>query len=120
MEMSSGGEGDRSREHLGISQPNKTEKKKSRRLIDHEDIPGFFPSAPERITHDTYLITVPFADHSASLVEITDQFCDLPFDRFHRSLALSFNIVIFGSLGDIVQIHETAQRYADCSFSPLI
>ncbi|WMV41351.1 hypothetical protein MTR67_034736 [Solanum verrucosum] len=58
--MSFGGEGDISREHLGVSQPNKTKKKKSRRPIDFEDIPGFLSSTPKRITHDTHLLVVPF------------------------------------------------------------
>uniref|UniRef100_M1DGQ4 Uncharacterized protein n=1 Tax=Solanum tuberosum TaxID=4113 RepID=M1DGQ4_SOLTU len=52
-----GDQGDRSR---GVSQPNKTKNKKSRRPIDSEDIPGFLSSAPERIAHDTHLFVVPF------------------------------------------------------------
>ena len=40
--MSSGGDGDRHHEHLGVSQTNKTKKKKStRRPIDPEDILGY-------------------------------------------------------------------------------
>ncbi|WMV18370.1 hypothetical protein MTR67_011755 [Solanum verrucosum] len=58
--MSSGGEGVRFREHLGVSQPNKAKKKKSRRPVDFEDISGFLYSTPERINHDTYLLVVPF------------------------------------------------------------
>ncbi|KAG5599279.1 hypothetical protein H5410_030649, partial [Solanum commersonii] len=38
--------------------------------------------------------------HSASLVEIADQLGEQP-GRFHRCLAQSFSIVVFGSLGDI-------------------
>ncbi|KAG5601167.1 hypothetical protein H5410_032537 [Solanum commersonii] len=52
--MSSGGDGDRHRKHLGVSQTKQAKKKKSRRLIDPEDIAGSISSAPERINHDTY------------------------------------------------------------------
>ncbi|KAG5570553.1 hypothetical protein H5410_060319 [Solanum commersonii] len=58
--MSSGGDGDRHRKHLGISQTKQAKKKKSRRPIDPEDIAGSISSAPERISHDTYLFVVPF------------------------------------------------------------
>ncbi|KAG5610620.1 hypothetical protein H5410_021901, partial [Solanum commersonii] len=54
------GEGDRSREHLGVSQPSKTKKKKSRRPIDSEDILEFIYSAPEHIAHDTYSFAISF------------------------------------------------------------
>uniref|UniRef100_M1DLL5 Uncharacterized protein n=1 Tax=Solanum tuberosum TaxID=4113 RepID=M1DLL5_SOLTU len=37
-------------------------------------------------------------DHSASLVEITDQLGDQPFNRFHRRLALSSSIVVYHQL----------------------
>ncbi|KAG5614674.1 hypothetical protein H5410_014498 [Solanum commersonii] len=57
---SSGGEGDRFREHLGVNQPNKAKKKKSRIHVDFEDILGFLYSMPECINHDTYLLAVPF------------------------------------------------------------
>ncbi|WMV50420.1 hypothetical protein MTR67_043805 [Solanum verrucosum] len=62
--MSSGDDGDRHREHLGVIQTNKTKKKKSRRPIDPEDIPGSLSSAPERISHDTHLFVVPFDSSS--------------------------------------------------------
>ncbi|KAG5620185.1 hypothetical protein H5410_005403 [Solanum commersonii] len=52
------GDGDRHREHLGISQTKKAKKKKSRRPIDPEDIAGSISS--ERISHDTHLFVVPF------------------------------------------------------------
>ncbi|WMV29013.1 hypothetical protein MTR67_022398 [Solanum verrucosum] len=58
--MSSGGDGDRSREHLGVSQTNRAKKKNSRRTIDLEDIPGSISSAPECINHDTHLFDVLF------------------------------------------------------------
>ncbi|WMV41490.1 hypothetical protein MTR67_034875 [Solanum verrucosum] len=55
-----GGDGDRHREHLGVSQTKQAKKKKSRRPIDHEDIVGSISSAAERISHDTHLFVVPF------------------------------------------------------------
>uniref|UniRef100_M1B322 Uncharacterized protein n=1 Tax=Solanum tuberosum TaxID=4113 RepID=M1B322_SOLTU len=59
--MSSGGDGDRHREHLGVSQTNKAKKNKSaRRPIDPEDIPVSISSVPERISHDTHLFVVLF------------------------------------------------------------
>uniref|UniRef100_M1DXV8 Integrase core domain containing protein n=1 Tax=Solanum tuberosum TaxID=4113 RepID=M1DXV8_SOLTU len=58
--MSSGGDGARHREHLGVSQTKQAKKKKSRRPIDPEDIAGSISSAPERINHDTHLFAVPF------------------------------------------------------------
>ncbi|KAG5610010.1 hypothetical protein H5410_021291 [Solanum commersonii] len=60
------------------------------------------------------------ADHLTLLVEIADQLGDPPFDRFHRRLALSFSIVVFRLLGDIVALRGTARQYIDCSFSPPI
>ena len=54
--MSLGGESDRHREHLGVSQTKHVKKKKSRRPIDPEDIPGSISSVPECINHDTHLI----------------------------------------------------------------
>ncbi|WMV29884.1 hypothetical protein MTR67_023269 [Solanum verrucosum] len=62
--MSSGGDGDRHREHLGYSQTKQAKKKKSRRPIDPEDIAGSISSAPERISHDTNLFAVPFGNAS--------------------------------------------------------
>ncbi|KAG5616285.1 hypothetical protein H5410_016109 [Solanum commersonii] len=64
LNMSSGGDGDRHREHLGISQTKQAKKKKSRRPIDPEDIAGSISSAPERISHDTHLFAVPFGSSS--------------------------------------------------------
>ncbi|WMV30332.1 hypothetical protein MTR67_023717 [Solanum verrucosum] len=58
--MSSGGDGDRHREHLGVSQTKQAKKKKSRRPIDPENIAGSISSAPERISHNTHLFVVPF------------------------------------------------------------
>ncbi|WMV25191.1 hypothetical protein MTR67_018576 [Solanum verrucosum] len=58
--MSSGGDGDRHREHLGVSQTKQAKKKKSRRSTDPEDIAGSISSAPERISHDTHLFAVSF------------------------------------------------------------
>ncbi|KAG5576185.1 hypothetical protein H5410_056319 [Solanum commersonii] len=40
-------------------------------------------------------------NYSTSLVEIADQLSDSSFGRFHRRHALSFSIIVFGSLGDI-------------------
>ncbi|KAG5614975.1 hypothetical protein H5410_014799 [Solanum commersonii] len=59
-QMSSGGDSDRHREHLGVSQTKQAKKKKSRRPIDPEDIVGSISSAPECISHDTHLFVVPF------------------------------------------------------------
>ncbi|KAG5631549.1 hypothetical protein H5410_003266, partial [Solanum commersonii] len=50
-------------------------------------------------------------DHSMSLVEIAEQLGDPPFGRFHRRHALSFSIVVFGSLGNILQLRGTSRRY---------
>ncbi|KAG5595508.1 hypothetical protein H5410_036740 [Solanum commersonii] len=58
--MSSGDDGDRHREHLGVSQTKQAKKKKYRTLIDPEDIAGSISFAPKRISHDTYLFVVPF------------------------------------------------------------
>ncbi|WMV30240.1 hypothetical protein MTR67_023625 [Solanum verrucosum] len=58
--MSSGGDGDRHCEHLGVSQTKQAKRKKSRRPIDPEDTAGDISSAPERISHDTYIFDVPF------------------------------------------------------------
>ena len=58
--MSSGGDGDRHREHLGVSQTKQAKKKKSRRPIDPEDIARSISSVPECISHDTHLSVVPF------------------------------------------------------------
>uniref|UniRef100_M1DBG7 Uncharacterized protein n=1 Tax=Solanum tuberosum TaxID=4113 RepID=M1DBG7_SOLTU len=59
--MSSGGDCDRHREDLGVSQTNKAKMKKStRRPIDPEDISGSISSAPERISHDTHLFSISF------------------------------------------------------------
>ncbi|KAK4717924.1 hypothetical protein R3W88_016262 [Solanum pinnatisectum] len=60
--MSSGGDGDRHREHLGVSHAKQAKSKKSvRRPIDPEDILGSISSAPERISHDTHLFAVSFS-----------------------------------------------------------
>ncbi|WMV10304.1 hypothetical protein MTR67_003689 [Solanum verrucosum] len=58
--MSSGGDSDRHREHLGVSHTKQAKKKKSRRPIDPEDIAGSISSALERINHDTHILVVPF------------------------------------------------------------
>uniref|UniRef100_M1E0M8 Uncharacterized protein n=1 Tax=Solanum tuberosum TaxID=4113 RepID=M1E0M8_SOLTU len=58
--MSSGGDGDRHRQHLGVSQTKLAKKKKSRRPIEPKDIAGSISYAPEHITHDTHLFSVPF------------------------------------------------------------
>ncbi|KAG5608391.1 hypothetical protein H5410_019672, partial [Solanum commersonii] len=55
------GDGDRHREHLGVSQTKHAKKKKSKRPIDHEDIAGSISSALERISRDTHLFVVPFS-----------------------------------------------------------
>ncbi|KAK6791437.1 hypothetical protein RDI58_010518 [Solanum bulbocastanum] len=44
--MSSGGDGDRHRDHLGVSETNKAKKKKSRRPKDPKDISGSISSMP--------------------------------------------------------------------------
>ncbi|WMV50904.1 hypothetical protein MTR67_044289 [Solanum verrucosum] len=58
--MSSGGDGDRHHEHLGVGQTKQAKKKKFRRPIDPEDIGGSISSAPERISHNTHLFAVSF------------------------------------------------------------
>uniref|UniRef100_M1DW11 Late blight resistance protein n=1 Tax=Solanum tuberosum TaxID=4113 RepID=M1DW11_SOLTU len=58
--MSSGGDSDRHREHLGVSQTKQAKKKKSRRPIDPEDIAGSISSTPERISHDTHIFPILF------------------------------------------------------------
>ncbi|KAH0696233.1 hypothetical protein KY290_013588 [Solanum tuberosum] len=58
--MSSGGDGDRHHEHLGVSQTKHAKNKKFRKPIGPEDIAGSISSAPERISHDTHLFAVPF------------------------------------------------------------
>ncbi|KAG5601019.1 hypothetical protein H5410_032389 [Solanum commersonii] len=58
--MSSGGDSERHREHLGVSQTKQAKKKKSRRPIDPEDIAGFISFALKRINHDTHLFAVSF------------------------------------------------------------
>uniref|UniRef100_M1DT56 Uncharacterized protein n=1 Tax=Solanum tuberosum TaxID=4113 RepID=M1DT56_SOLTU len=58
--MSSSGESDRHREHLGVSQTKQAKKKKSRRPIDPEDIAGSISSAPECISHDTHILAIMF------------------------------------------------------------
>ncbi|KAG5590595.1 hypothetical protein H5410_041109 [Solanum commersonii] len=62
--MSSSGDGDRHREHLGVSRTKQAKKKKSRRPIDAEDITGSISFAPERISHDTHLFDIPFGTPS--------------------------------------------------------
>ncbi|KAG5581710.1 hypothetical protein H5410_052337 [Solanum commersonii] len=59
-QMSSGNDGDRHHEHLGVSQTKQAKKKKSRRPIDPEDIAGSISSALEHISHDTHLFAVSF------------------------------------------------------------
>ncbi|KAK6793901.1 hypothetical protein RDI58_007354 [Solanum bulbocastanum] len=58
--MSSGGDGDRHRENLGVGQTKHAKKKKARRPIDPEDIAKSISSAPESISHDIYLFAVSF------------------------------------------------------------
>ncbi|WMV58437.1 hypothetical protein MTR67_051822 [Solanum verrucosum] len=60
IEISSGGDRDRHREYLGVSQTKQAKKKKSKRPINPEDIEGSISSEPERISHDTYLFVVLF------------------------------------------------------------
>ncbi|WMV33614.1 hypothetical protein MTR67_026999 [Solanum verrucosum] len=62
--MSSADDGDRHREHLGVSQTKQAKKKKSRRPIDPEDIARSISSASERISNDTHLFVVPFGTPS--------------------------------------------------------
>ncbi|WMV59478.1 hypothetical protein MTR67_052863 [Solanum verrucosum] len=103
--MSSGGDSDRHREHLGVSQTKHAKKKKSRRLIDPEDIAGSISFAPERISHDTYLFDVPFGTtdprqyypnyrrlvgaSSTSHALPPRRYEDLPLQAIHRARPLS-------------------------------
>ncbi|KAK6784126.1 hypothetical protein RDI58_017580 [Solanum bulbocastanum] len=70
--MSSYGDGDRHREHLGLSQTKQAKKKKSRRPIDPEDISVSISSAPERINHDTHLFVVIRRPRPLSASRISD------------------------------------------------
>ncbi|KAG5586566.1 hypothetical protein H5410_047000 [Solanum commersonii] len=99
--MSSGGNGDRHREHIGVSQTKQAKKKKFRRPIDPEDIAGSIFSAPERISHDTHLFAVPFgtadprqyypnyrrsADASSTSQALPSRcYEDLPLQAIHRA-----------------------------------
>ncbi|WMV18747.1 hypothetical protein MTR67_012132 [Solanum verrucosum] len=103
--MSSSGDGDRHREHLGVSQTKHAKKKKSRRPIDPEDIAGYISSASERISHDTHIFVVPFgtADprqyypnygrsfgaSSTSQALLPRRYEDLPLQAIHRARPLS-------------------------------
>ena len=103
--MSSGGDGDRHREHLGVSQTKQAKKKKSRRPIDPEDIAGSISSAPERISHDTHLFAVQFGTvdprqyypnyrrpvdaSSTSQALPSRRYEDLPLQAIRRALPLS-------------------------------
>ncbi|WMV42125.1 hypothetical protein MTR67_035510 [Solanum verrucosum] len=103
--MSSGGDGDRHCEHLGVSQTKQAKKKKSRRPIDLEDIAGSISSTPERISHDTHLFAVPFgtADPrqyypnyrrpvvalSTSQALLSRRYEDLPLQAIRRAQPLS-------------------------------
>ncbi|WMV38336.1 hypothetical protein MTR67_031721 [Solanum verrucosum] len=62
--MKASGDGDRHRGNLGVGQTKQAKKKKSRRPIDPEDIAGSISSAPERISHDTHLFSIPFGTPS--------------------------------------------------------
>ncbi|WMV33114.1 hypothetical protein MTR67_026499 [Solanum verrucosum] len=81
--MSSGGDGDRHHEHLGVSQTKQAKKKKSRRPIDPEDIAESISSAPEHISHDTHLFAVPFEALPSRRYE------DLPLQAIRRARPLS-------------------------------
>ncbi|WMV33182.1 hypothetical protein MTR67_026567 [Solanum verrucosum] len=103
--MSSGGDGGRYREHLGVGQTKQAKKKKSRRPIDPEDIVGSISSAPERISHNTHLFAVPFgtADprqyypnyrrpvgaSSTSQELPSRRYKDVPLQAIHRARPLS-------------------------------
>ncbi|WMV29261.1 hypothetical protein MTR67_022646 [Solanum verrucosum] len=88
--MSSGGDGDRHREHLGVSQTKQAKKKKSRRPIDPKDIAGSISSAPERISHDTHLFVIPFVGASSTSHELPSRrYEDLPLQAIHRARPLS-------------------------------
>ncbi|KAG5577350.1 hypothetical protein H5410_057484 [Solanum commersonii] len=88
--MSSGGDGDRHREHLGVSQTKKAKKKNSKRPIDPEDIAGSISSAPERISHDTHLFVVPFVGASStSQALLSQRYEDLLLQAILRARPLS-------------------------------
>ncbi|KAK6803315.1 hypothetical protein RDI58_001099 [Solanum bulbocastanum] len=108
------GDGDRHREHLGVSQTNKAKKKKSaRRPIDPEDIPGSISSAPNCISHNTYLFVIPFgtADPrqyypnyrrlvgaSSTLQSLSPwRYEDLPLQDIHRPQPLSAGSISDGT-----------------------
>ncbi|WMV15128.1 hypothetical protein MTR67_008513 [Solanum verrucosum] len=103
--MSSGGDGDRYREHFGVGQTKQAKKKKSRRPIDPEDIAGSISSAPERINHNTHLFAVlfgtadprqyypnyrrPVGASSTSQALPSRRYEDLPLQAIHRARPLS-------------------------------
>ncbi|KAG5571593.1 hypothetical protein H5410_061359 [Solanum commersonii] len=88
--MSSGGDGDRHREHLGVSQTKQAKKKKSRRPIDLEDITGSISSALERISHDTHLFAVPFGTADPRQYYLNyRRYEDLPLQAIRRARPLS-------------------------------
>uniref|UniRef100_M1DAE0 Uncharacterized protein n=1 Tax=Solanum tuberosum TaxID=4113 RepID=M1DAE0_SOLTU len=97
--------------------------------------PGVLPSiqATQAPANPPIAITIPKVGGNVSndaffrpllglvmTVGIADQLADLPFGLVHPRLVLAFSIVVFGSLGDIVQLRGIARRYADCSISPPI
>ncbi|TMW93884.1 hypothetical protein EJD97_011027 [Solanum chilense] len=69
--MSSGGDSDRYREHLGLSQNKQARKKKSRRPIYPEDTAGSIFSILERINHDAHVLAIVFGLADSRLYSIS-------------------------------------------------
>lgn len=73
--MPLGFDGDKHHKHFGVRQTNRTKKKKSRRLIDPEDIPVSFSFVTESIIHDIHIFALSFgtADPWHIILIIVDQ-----------------------------------------------
>ncbi|WMV30757.1 hypothetical protein MTR67_024142 [Solanum verrucosum] len=111
--MSSGGDDDRHREPLAVSQTNRAKKKKSKTLIDPEDIPRSVSSAPKHISHNTHLFSVlfgtadpqqyypnycrPVGAFSSSQALPLWRYEDLPLQAIHRPRPLSAGRILNGT-----------------------
>ncbi|WMV37284.1 hypothetical protein MTR67_030669, partial [Solanum verrucosum] len=119
-------------ENLGVSQTKHAKKKKSRRPIYPEDIPGSISSTPERISHDTHLFVVLFgtadprqyylnyrrlvgASYTSQALP-PRRYEDLPLQAIHRPRPLSTGRISYGTpspIGTSPQL--SAMRIGDSS-----
>ncbi|TMW91434.1 hypothetical protein EJD97_014348 [Solanum chilense] len=80
--MSSGGDSNKHREHIGVSQTKQAMKKKSKRPIDPDDIARSISSAPKRISRDTHILVFLFdssseqSDAMAGMPPLTQRYMD--------------------------------------------